>query len=292
VGFVGIVSLYFMSKIFLDSGDPAETKEIINLLGYLDGQTTNPSLFAKNPQVQEKLARGEKFSATEVYEAYKKIVQEISSLIPGGSVSVEVYADKNTSSAEMLKQAHEMNTWIPNAHIKLPITAEGLKTAQILVSEGINVNLTLVFSQAQAAAVYAATKGAKPGQVFLSPFIGRFDDRGEDGMTFIQNVLEMYKLGDGHVEVLSASVRTYEHLLCCLKYESDIITVPRKVLKQWEENGQYFPDDDWQYDAHDLKPIIYQDVSLNKPWTEYDIEHDLTDKGLEKFASDWDNLIA
>lgn len=280
-----------MSKVFLDSGDPAETQEIIQKLGFLDGQTTNPSLFAKNPEVQARIAQGEKFGVTEIYEAYKKVVQEISALIPTGSVSVEVYADKNTTYEQMLNQAHEMNAWIPNAHIKLPITEAGLKTAQKLVFEGINVNITLVFSQSQAAAVYAATRGAKKGQVFLSPFIGRFDDRGEDGMSFIKNMLEMYKNGDGHVEVLSASVRTHEHLMCCLKYESDIITVPGKVLKQWSELGAGFPSDDWQYDNHGLKTIEYEDISLDKDWTEYNIQHELTDKGLEKFASDWNGLV-
>src|SRR6185369_13659357 len=100
------------TKIFLDSGDPAETKEALALLGFLDGQTTNPSLIAKNPATV-----GKKFSKTEIFDFYKTVVGEISALIPNGSVSIEVYADANTSSDEMLAQAREFFTWIPNAHI-------------------------------------------------------------------------------------------------------------------------------------------------------------------------------
>src|SRR3989339_217562 len=112
------------TRIFLDSGDPQETKQVLSALGFLDGQTTNPSLIAKN-------------------------------------------------------------TWIPNAHIKFPITASGLEAAHILTSEGMRVNMTLCFSQQQAAAVYVATRGVKKGDVFLSPFIGRLDDQGENGMNMI-----------------------------------------------------------------------------------------------------------
>src|SRR3990167_3131105 len=96
------------TKIFLDSGDIAETKEAIKLLGFLDGQTTNPSLIAKSPDAQERLARGEKFSETEVYDYYRKVVNELSGLISNGSISVEVYADANTKAEQILKQGREM----------------------------------------------------------------------------------------------------------------------------------------------------------------------------------------
>ncbi|MBI5221926.1 MAG: transaldolase [Candidatus Magasanikbacteria bacterium] len=278
------------TKIFLDSGDQAETKEIMDLLGFVDGQTTNPSLFAKNPDVRAKLATGEKFSKDEIFSVYRQIVTDISTQIPNGSVSVEVYADANTGAEEILRQAREMNTWIPNAHIKLPITKSGLEVAEILVKEGIRVNMTLAFSQNQAAAVYAATRGAVRGQVFLSPFVGRLDDRGEDGMSFIKNVIEMFHAGDHHVEVLSASVRTYAHLLRCLQLESDIVTAPGKILKEWSANDFYIPASDWKYDAGALRPLPYEEVGLNKDWREYDIHHDLTDAGLEKFAGDWNGL--
>ena len=96
------------SKIFLDSGDPDETKIILEKLGFLDGQTTNPSLFAKNPEVQERIANGNKYSKEEVYVAYKQIIEDISHQIPFGSVSIEVYADKDTKAEEMVHQGREM----------------------------------------------------------------------------------------------------------------------------------------------------------------------------------------
>ena len=85
--------------------------------------------------------------------------------------------------------------WIPNAHVKFPTSAEGLKAAEKAIGLGLRVNMTLCFSQAQAAAVYAATRGARKGQVFVSPFIGRLDDRGENGMDLIANILRMYAKG-------------------------------------------------------------------------------------------------
>ncbi|MBI4130560.1 transaldolase, partial [Candidatus Roizmanbacteria bacterium] len=150
------------TKIFLDSGDPEDTKKMIGILGFLDGQTTNPSLVAKKlaDQGLGNGERGKKLSEKELLNEYKKIVQEISSIIPQGSVSIEVYADKTTTAEQMLVQGKEMFSWIPNAHIKFPTTAEGLKAAERAVIEGMRVNMTLVFTQSQAAAVYAATKHA------------------------------------------------------------------------------------------------------------------------------------
>ncbi len=274
------------TKIFLDSGDPAETKQALDFLGFLDGQTTNPSLVAKNPETA-----GKKFSANELLKFYRKVVEQVSSLIPQGSVSVEVYADSKTSAEDMLAQGREFFTWIPNAHIKYPTTAEGLKAAEISVKEGIRVNMTLVFSQEQAAAVYAATKGAKKGDVFLSPFIGRLDDRGENGMDFIKNVIEMYKSGDGHVEVLTASVRSLSHFVKAIELGSDIITSPLKVIKEWQDAGKPTSSDKGQETSEKLKPIPYGNIVLNKSWQEYNIQHELTDKGIEKFAADWNGLI-
>lgn len=279
------------TRIFLDSGDPAETQEAISTLGFLDGQTTNPSLVAKNPELKNKLGAGEKLSSQDINNFYKNVVQEISQLVPDGSVSVEVYADKNTSHEDMLSQAHEMNTWIGNAHIKLPITSAGLSASEILIKEGIRVNMTLCFSQKQAAAVYAATRGAKKGDVFLSPFIGRFDDQGENGMSFIKNVLNMFSKSDGHVEVLAASVRTYEHLKCCLACGVDIVTAPLNILKEWVGHDLEIPDSNYLYDKKDLKDFEYEHTLLDKTWDTYNIQHDLTDVGLEKFAKDWNSLI-
>jgi transaldolase len=191
----------------------------------------------------------------------------------------------------MLAQGKEMFGWIPNAHIKFPTSNEGLKAAEQAIKERLRVNMTLCFSQEQAAAVYGATRGAKKGEVFVSPFIGRLDDRGENGMDLIANILKMYGKGDGHVEVLTASVRTLDHLLCAIKLGSDIITAPFTILKEWAEKGLPMPKDDYVYDRGKLTAIPYQDIDLSKKWQEYDIFHDLTVKGMERFSADWNALI-
>ena len=274
------------TKIFLDSGDPTETREAIKLLGFLDGQTTNPSLIAKNPETA-----GRKFTTQELLGFYKAVVQEIAGLIPQGSVSIEVYADHQTTAEEMLSQGRQMFSWISNAHIKYPTTTEGLKAASQSVKEGMRVNMTLVFSQRQAAAVHIATRGAQKGQVFVSPFIGRLDDRGENGMDLIQNILHMYQKGDGHVEVLTASVRNLDHLLAAIQLGSDIVTSPAKVLKEWAEAGAQMPETGFTYRPEGLTPIPYEEISLEKDWQTLDITHELTYKGTEKFAQDWNNLL-
>ena len=280
------------TRIFLDGGNQEETKQIINQLGYLDGQTTNPTLISKNPEARKRLEKGGKFSETEILDFYRSVVRALSGLIPQGSVSVEVYADASTSADTMLRQGREMFSWIPNAHIKFPTSREGLRAAEQALKEGLRVNMTLCFSQEQAAAVYAATRGAKKGQVFVSPFIGRLDDRGENGMDVIANILCMYAQGDGHVEVLTASVRSIDHFLYALKLGSDIITAPYEVLKTWAEKKMPIPGDDYNYDVKSLRPIPYKNIDIGKKWEDYDIRHELTDKGIERFSADWNALIA
>jgi len=279
------------TRIFLDGGDPEETREIIRLLGFLDGQTTNPTLISKNPRARQRLERGEKFTREEIVDFYQETVKEISKLIPNGSISVEVYADHSTLAEAMLNQGNKMFTWIPNAHIKFPSSQEGLKAAEQAVRSGMRVNLTLCFSQEQAAAVYAATRGAKRGDVFVSPFIGRLDDRGENGMDVISHILQMYRKGDGHVMVLTASVRKMDHLLYALKLGSDIITAPFGILKEWGEKGLPMPGDDYVYRPGGLKSIPFKEIDLTKNWQSYDIRHELTDKGMERFSADWNALI-
>lgn len=279
------------SKIFLDSGDPAETKAVKELLGFLDGQTTNPTLVAKNPYAKNRFEKGEKFTEQEIIDFYKQVVTEISGLIPDGSVSIEVHADKLTAADEMYAQGWDMYRWIPNAHIKYPTTSEGLKAAERSVKENIRVNMTLCFSQEQAAAVYAATAGGKKGDVFVSPFVGRLDDIGENGMDLIANCVNMYKNGDGHVETLSASVRTMEHFMESLRLGADIITAPFSVLEAWGKAGKPLPDVNFSYDAGPLKKIPYKELDLTQPWESFDIRHELTDKGIDRFSSDWTALI-
>lgn len=280
------------TKIFLDSGDPQDTKKALELLDFLDGQTTNPSLIAKNPELKEKLGKGDKLNSEDINNFYKGVVQEISEMIPDGSVSIEVYADNDTSLEKILNQARTMNTWINNAHIKLPITYTGLEAAEILTKENVRVNMTLCFSQAQAAAVYSATQGVQKGDVFLSPFIGRLDDRGENGMSLIANMAKMFSQSDGHVQVLAASIRNYDHFKASLALGVDIITCPLKILEAWKDNNFEIPDDAYIYNEGNMKNIVYDELLLDKPWREYDIVHDLTDAGLKKFADDWNALIS
>ncbi|MGO9378411.1 MAG: transaldolase family protein [Dissulfurispiraceae bacterium] len=280
------------TRIFLDGGNPADTREIIGLLGFLDGQTTNPTLISKNPEAKERLKRGEKFSEKEIYSFYRDVVTEVSGLIPRGSVSVEVYADLSTKAEQMLEQGKEMFSWIPNAHIKFPSSTEGLRAAELAVASGLRVNMTLCFTQEQAAAVYAATRGTKKGEVFVSPFVGRLDDRKENGMDLIANIVRMYGKSDHHVEVLSASLRNIDHFFYSIELGCDIVTVPYEILKEWAAKGLPLPDEDYKYDSKGLLPIPYKDMNLLKSWKDFDIAHESTIKGMERFSADWNLLIA
>ncbi|KKR71893.1 MAG: Transaldolase [Microgenomates group bacterium GW2011_GWC1_41_8] len=317
------------TKIFLDSGDPDETRKALDLLGFLDGQTTNPSLVAKKilstnvipakagiseipDRVGDDVLRNLKLTEDQLLQEYKSIVEEISSLIPKGSVSIEVYSDENTTADQMLRQGKEMFSWIPNAHIKFPTTQEGLRAASNAVSEKIRVNMTLVFQQQQAAAVYSATlrraslaqgkpfdstqvkpDSTLPGfkNVFVSPFIGRLDDRGENGMDLIKSITRMYSNGDGHVMNLSASIRNLDHFIGSVANGADIITCPYAILEEWVKRGMHVPDSSYIYDSKNLQPIAYQELDLHKPWNEFDISHELTDVGLKRFADDWNKLL-
>jgi transaldolase len=279
------------TRIFLDGGDPEETRELVDRLGFLDGQTTNPTLISKNPEARKRLRKGGRFTEEELLEFYRKVVVEISQLIPEGSVSVEVYADLHTTSASMLMQAREMFSWVGNAHIKFPTNAEGLKALSEAAASGLKANMTLCFRQEQAAAVYAAAGGAKRGNVFVSPFVGRLDDRGRNGMSLVGNIMRMYRGGDGRVEVLTASVRGYEHLQAALAMGSDIVTAPFEILKEWGDRELALPGKDYQYQNQELEDIPYLELDLEEDWEDYDIFHELTDKGIRNFAEDWDSLL-
>jgi transaldolase len=133
---------------------------------------------------------GHRLSSREELDEHKKIVQSISPLVGGAGVSIELYAGFDTTAEEMLAQGREMFSWIPNAYVKYPCTHEGLRAAQLSVSEAMRVNMTLCFSQEQAAAVYTATKGSK-APAYVSPFVGRLDDREENGMDLVRNIKQM-----------------------------------------------------------------------------------------------------
>ena len=283
------------TKILVDGGDPAETERIKSLIGFVDGQTTNPTLIAKNPEVQQRIASGHKMSVEEQHEEYKSIVRKISPLVGDAGVSIEVFSDLNTTSDQMLVEGRQMFTWIPNAYIKYPCTHEGLKAARTSVQEGLRVNITLCFAQEQAAAVYAATLGTK-APAYVSPFVGRLDDRGEDGIDLVKNIQRMYKAGDGHVHVLAASIRSVDQLMACFAMGVDLVTVPAKVLEAWAAKGLTMPQADFNYrgvtaDGKALQPIPYRELDLGKPWESFDLKHDLTTKGIERFVADFEKTL-
>ena len=261
----------------------------------MDGQTTNPSLVSKNPEIQQLIASGRTLSPEEEKNEYKKIVQSISPVVGDAGVSIEVFADIDTTAVDMLAQGKEMFSWIPNAYIKYPCTHEGLRAAQLSVQKDMRVNMTLCFSQEQAAAVYAATRGSRQ-PVYVSPFVGRLDDQGEDGMDLIKNIKKMYQDGDGHVHVLAASIRGLNHLLCSFALSAELATVPGKVLEQWAAEEFPMPDENFSYRGVDasgkpLKLIPYKELDLNLPWQSLDIAHELTNKGIQKFVADYQSTL-
>jgi transaldolase len=283
------------TKLLVDGGDPQETIHVKSLLGFVDGQTTNPTLIAKNPEVREMVLSGHKLNSQEEMAEYKKIVRAISPLAGDAGVSIEVFADLDTTAEQMLAQGQEMSAWISNAYIKYPCTHEGLRAAQMSVQRSIRVNMTLCFSQEQAAAVYAATKGSE-APVYVSPFIGRLDDRGENGMDLVRNIKQMYESGDGHVHVLAASIRHLEHLLCSFALDVELATAPAKVWEEWATASFPLPGKDFVYKAVDkngnrLKPIPYKNVDLTRAWDSSDIRHELTAKGIQKFVSDFKSTL-
>ena len=251
------------SKILVDGGDPQETTRIRQLLGFVDGQTTNPSVIAKNPEVMHLVESGHRLTEREEAAEYRKIVQAISPLVGDAGVSIEVFADLSTTADEMLNQGREMNSWIPNAYIKYPCIAEGLKAAQRSIAEGMRVNITLCFSQQQAAAIYAATKGSR-APVYVSPFVGRLDDIGQNGVDLVRNVKRMFDQSDHHVLVLAASIRNLQHLLYAFHVHSELVNVPGKILEQWAKEGMPLPGDDFAY-----KPVgpetPYEELNLEQP---------------------------
>ena len=283
------------AKILVDGGDPEETVRVRGLVGYVDGQTTNPTLISKNPEVRTLVSSGHKLSSREELEEYKRIVQMISPLVRDAGVSIEVFADFDTKAEEMLAQGREMFSWIPNAYVKYPCTHEGLRAAQMSVREDMRVNMTLCFSQEQAAAVYAATKGSK-APVYVSPFVGRLDDRGENGMDLVKNVKQMYEAGDGRVHVLAASIRSLMHLLGAFALQAELVTAPGKVWEEWASASFPLPRVDFVYQgtgkaSGPLKPLAYKSVDLNQAWESFDIRHELTTKGIQQFVADYKSTL-
>ena len=208
-------------KIFLDTAD-IEKIRYLNEFGIVDGVTTNPSIIAKS---------GKDFRST---------IAEICSII-NGSVSAEVIS---LSYEEMIKEAMDLIKIAKNVCIKLPTTMDGIKACNTLSSQGINVNMTLCFSAQQAIIV------AKAGATFVSPFIGRLDDIGQDGLALIAEIREIYNNYGFETQILAASARNQYHFTQCAKIGADVITIPPSLVE-----------------------------SL--------VRHPLTDKGIEIFMNDW-----
>jgi len=208
-------------KFFVDTADVKEIRELHDL-GLVDGVTTNPSLILK--------------SGGKIAEVTKQICD-----IVDGPVSAEVTA---TEYSEMMKEAEVLAKIADNIAIKVPLTFDGLKACKALRSEGHMVNVTLCFSATQ------ALLAAKAGATFISPFVGRLDDTGIDGMELIAEIRQIYDNYDFDTEILVASVRTTNHVKQAAIIGADVATVPPATLRAL-------------------------------------VKHPLTDKGLEQFLADW-----
>jgi transaldolase len=208
-------------KFFVDSAEVSEIREIAEL-GLADGVTTNPSLIAKSGR------------------PYFDVLREICAIVDG-PVSAEVVA---TEAPAMLEEGRKLAELHPNIVVKCPMTVEGLKATRALAKRDIRVNVTLIFSPLQALAA------AKCGASFLSPFVGRLDDIGQDGLMLIDQIVRIMDNYDYPAEVLVASIRSPLHLLHAAEAGAHVATLPHSVIKQI-------------------------------------LQHPLTDAGLEKFLADW-----
>ena len=208
-------------KFFVDTADTAEIRDLAES-GLLDGVTTNPSLVHKAGR------------------DFLEVVAEICKIVPG-PVSAEVVA---TEHREMMREAEVLRKIADNVTVKVPLTIDGLKTCKALTAEGTMVNVTLCFTANQ------ALLAAKAGATFISPFVGRHDDIGFDGMEIISDIRLIYDNYDFQTQILVASIRHPIHVLESAKIGADVITAPPGVIRQL-------------------------------------FKHPLTDRGLEAFLADW-----
>ncbi|MBO8137811.1 MAG: fructose-6-phosphate aldolase [Desulfotomaculum sp.] len=211
-------------QLFLDTANINEIREAYEL-GVISGVTTNPSLIAKE---------GRDFT---------QVVKEITAIVDG-PISAEAVS---LEAEKMLEEARELAKIHPNIVVKIPMTANGLKVVKACAEEGIKTNVTLVFSANQA--LLAALAGA----AYVSPFVGRIDDTGHDGIQLIYDIVQVFENYGLDTQIIAASIRHPLHVLDSAKAGADIATVPPKVLKQM-------------------------------------IKHPLTDIGIEKFLADWEKV--
>jgi len=215
-------------RIFLDTANIEEIRHAARL-GVIDGVTTNPSLISKEGEIN-----------------YASTIKDLCSIIPPpGCVSAEVVVE---GTEAMLEQARQIARWAPSVAIKIPATEEGLEVTSKLSKENIRVNFTLCFTLNQA--LLAALAGA----AYVSPFIGRMDDIGSDGMHLVKDIVEVFEHYKLNTQVIAASIRHPLHCVLAAKAGAHIATVPYKVLMQM-------------------------------------IKHPLTDTGVARFATDWQRVF-
>jgi len=211
-------------KLFIDTANVDEIREI-NQWGVISGVTTNPSLIAKEGR------------------DFKEVIEEIAEIVDG-PISAEVISlDKDG----MIREARELAKIHKNIVIKIPMTIEGLKAVKTLSQEGIKTNVTLIFSPNQ------ALLAARAGATYVSPFIGRLDDIGYEGVDVVRDIVHIFGIHGIYTEVIAASIRNPAHVTLAAKSGAHIATIPYKVLKQMTVNP-------------------------------------LTDIGIEKFLKDWEGL--
>lgn len=212
-------------KIFIDTANIDEIKEAASW-GILDGVTTNPSLIAREKR------------------DFKEVVKEICEIVDG-PISAEVVS---LEAHKMIEEAREVAKIHPNVIVKIPMTIDGLKAVAAISKEGIKTNVTLVFSANQ------ALLAAKAGASYVSPFLGRLDDIGIEGMNLVRDIVDIFNIHGYQTEVIAASIRNPLHVTDAALAGANISTIPFNVLKQMAK-------------------------------------HPLTDIGIEKFKSDWENTF-
>lgn len=211
-------------KLFIDTANVEQIREA-NELGVICGVTTNPSLIAKEGR------------------DFVEVVKEITNIFDG-PISAEVIS---LESAKMVEEARELSKIHKNIIIKIPMTLEGLKAVKILSSEGIRTNVTLIFSATQ------ALLAARAGATYVSPFLGRLDDVGQNGMNLIEEITDIFDRHDIKTEIIAASIRNPIHVIDAARLGAHIATVPYNVI-----------------------------VQMSK--------HPLTDLGIERFLKDWESV--
>ena len=211
-------------RLFIDTANVEEIRKA-NDLGVICGVTTNPSLIAKEGRI------------------FEEVVKEITSIVDG-PISAEVIS---LESEKMVEEALELVKIHPNIVIKLPMCIEGLKAVKILASKGIKTNVTLIFSATQ------ALLAARAGATYVSPFVGRLDDIGQEGINLISEVAEIFNIHGIETEIISASIRNPIHVTSSALAGAHIATVPYKVIEQMTK-------------------------------------HPLTDAGIAKFLKDWESV--